>query len=79
MDVDVAKLVELLKKEGPMHMRLVVKKLGKTWGAAQWVVFKAERMGLVKTARIGGFHIVYLPGQDPEEYARRLGSSDKGA
>ncbi|MEL9990117.1 MAG: winged helix-turn-helix domain-containing protein [Thermoproteus sp.] len=53
MDEIKAKILDVLKREGPQTVYQIAKALGLTYGAAQWHVFYLEKEGLVQTYRVG--------------------------
>lgn len=60
------RILELLRSQGPQTISSIGRRLGLSYGAAQWRIFLGERQRLWKTAKIAGKHVVYLPGQDPK-------------
>ncbi|MGC9119568.1 MAG: helix-turn-helix domain-containing protein [Thermoproteus sp.] len=58
---DVGRALDLLRREGPQPVYKIAKALGLSYGAAQWLVFRMEREGLVRTVKVGGRRYVCLP------------------
>lgn len=61
-------IVELLKA-GPSTVSAIARRLGMSYGAAQWHIHKLERMGVVRTVRAGRRRYVYLAGSSGWERA----------
>jgi DNA-binding transcriptional ArsR family regulator len=58
------KILEILRREGPVPVYKLAKLLGLTYGGAQWHIDRLERRGLVYTIRVGGRRYVALKGVD---------------
>ena len=54
------KILELLRREGPVTVYRIAKAFGITYGRAQWHIGRLQRIGQVYTVRIGSKRYVML-------------------
>ncbi|MEM1890462.1 MAG: hypothetical protein QW680_11925 [Pyrobaculum sp.] len=70
-NVVIERIEAALRERGPMSLYELMAVLGlNSFGSTQWYVQKAERLGRVKTTRVGKRVVVHLPWQNPFNKAK---------